>query len=104
MAAVKHVGPLVINVDWALRLAMIICIIRSFQSKSIGSVEPIDIDDYDPALDEDTRDRIQQGLFRRMPELRGAEFNRGWGSIYTITDDWHPVVGDLFTIRSEKLF
>ena len=56
-------------------------------------VEPMDIDNYDPNLDPDTHHRIEQGLFQRIPSLRNAEFVHGWASIYTITDDWHPLVG-----------
>jgi len=57
------------------------------------AIEPLDINNYDPELDADTRGRIEKGLFRRVPQLRDAQFERGWASIYTITDDWHPVVG-----------
>ena len=56
-------------------------------------LEPLDIDNYDPQLDTPTRKRIETGLFKRIPSLKDATFDRGWGSIYTITDDWHPVVG-----------
>ena len=56
-------------------------------------LEPLDIDGYDPALDAATRARIESGLTRRLPGLRGARPVKGWASIYTITDDWHPVVG-----------
>ena len=56
-------------------------------------IEPLDIDDYDSDLDADTRQLIEDGLFRRVPALRQAEFDHGWSSIYTITDDWHPLVG-----------
>ncbi len=56
-------------------------------------VEPLNIDDYDPNLDAATRGKIEDGLHRRAPALRDAEFERGWASIYTITDDWHPLVG-----------
>ena len=28
-----------------------------------------------------------------MPSLRDAPFVKGWASVYTITDDWHPLVG-----------
>ena len=56
-------------------------------------LEPLDIDDYDAGLDDGTRQRIETGLFRRLPQLRGARLVKGWASIYTITDDWHPVVG-----------
>ena len=56
-------------------------------------LEPLDIDDYDAGLDEGTRHRIETGLFQRLPQLRDARLVKGWASIYTITDDWHPVVG-----------
>ena len=56
-------------------------------------VEPVDIQSYDPGLDSGTRQRIEQGLFRRVPSLRDAPFVKGWASVYTITDDWHPLVG-----------
>lgn len=56
-------------------------------------LEPLDIDDYDADLDADSRRRIETGLFTRIPALRDAVFDRGWASIYTITDDWHPFAG-----------
>ena len=28
-----------------------------------------------------------------MPSLKSADFVRGWASVYTITDDWHPLIG-----------
>ncbi len=56
-------------------------------------VEPLDIDTYDPKLGAATRERIEQGMFQRVPALREADYVRGWTSLYTITDDWHPVVG-----------
>ena len=56
-------------------------------------IEPLDIDDYSTDMDASTRQRIEEALFTRVPSLRNAEFDHGWGSIYTITDDWHPLVG-----------
>ncbi len=56
-------------------------------------VEPMDIDHYDPDLDTRTRLRIEHGVFQRVPALRRAQYLMGWASIYTITDDWHPIVG-----------
>ena len=56
-------------------------------------IDPLDIDEYDPNLDEDSRARIEAVLFKRIPALRKASYVRGWASIYTITDDWHPLVG-----------
>ena len=56
-------------------------------------IEPLDIDNYDPNLDRNSRTRIESVLFQRIPALRDANYVRGWASIYTITDDWHPIVG-----------
>jgi len=56
-------------------------------------VEPLDIERYDPNIDAVTRKRIEDGIFERIPILRGAAYVRGWASVYTITDDWHPLVG-----------
>ena len=56
-------------------------------------VEPLDIEDHEDALDPRTRDRIERPLFQRIPALRDAKYVEGWASIYTITDDWHPLVG-----------
>ena len=56
-------------------------------------VEPLDIDNYDPGLDARSRRRIEAGLFRRMPALKEQALVEGWGSMYAITDDWHPLVG-----------
>ena len=56
-------------------------------------IEPLDIENYDANLDQDSRGRIEAGLFQRLPMLRSAELLHGWASIYTITDDWHPLVG-----------
>jgi sarcosine oxidase subunit beta len=56
-------------------------------------IEPLDIDTYDPAIDEKSRTRIESGLFRRMPAWKDQPYEHGWGSMYTVTDDWHPLVG-----------
>ena len=56
-------------------------------------VEPLDIDGYDEGLDAGSRRRIMEPLLDRVPALRRADYVHGWASIYTITDDWHPLVG-----------
>lgn len=56
-------------------------------------IEPLDIDNYDPHIDEKSRQRIKQKLFLRLPDARHWEDAGGWASIYDITDDWHPLVG-----------
>ena len=56
-------------------------------------IEPLDIDRYDPEIDAPTRQRIEDLLCSRVPAARQGTFVRGWASMYTITDDWHPLVG-----------
>ena len=56
-------------------------------------IEPLDINDYDPAIDSATRERIEGLIFQRVPAAKKGSFVRGWASMYTITDDWHPLVG-----------
>ena len=56
-------------------------------------IEPLDVDRYDEGLDAESRRRIMGPLLDRVPSLKGAEFLHGWASVYTITDDWHPLIG-----------
>ena len=56
-------------------------------------IEPVDPDDCDSGLDPGTRERIERPLFERIPALANARHLGGFASIYTITDDWHPIVG-----------
>ena len=56
-------------------------------------IEPLDFDDYDADVDARMRDRIAQKIFRRVPATSQGSFDHGWASMYTITDDWHPLVG-----------
>ncbi len=56
-------------------------------------IEPLHPNDYDPNLDPRTRQRIEEPLFKRVPALETAKHLGGYASIYTITDDWHPIVG-----------
>lgn len=56
-------------------------------------IEPLDIDNYDEELDPRSHRRIMEPLLKRVPSLREAKFLHGWASLYTITDDWHPLVG-----------
>ena len=56
-------------------------------------VEPLDIDDYNPDPDGPTRERILQKALRRIPAAAEQTYDHGWASMYTITDDWHPIVG-----------
>ena len=57
------------------------------------AIEPLDVENYDQQLDPRSRQRIMEQLLKRVPSLRYADFIHGWASVYTITDDWHPLLG-----------
>ncbi len=67
-------------------------------------IEPLDINNYDKNLDPKTRQRIERSLFRRVPALEYAHYHHGYASIYTITDDWHPIVGAESSIEGYYAF
>lgn len=56
-------------------------------------IVPLDIDRIDPHVTAQERQRIEEKLLRRIPLSRHLEYLYGWASVYTITDDWHPIVG-----------
>ena len=56
-------------------------------------IEPLDIDDYDANIDAATRQRILGLIEQRLVAAGPPRFVHGWASMYTITDDWHPLVG-----------
>ena len=56
-------------------------------------IEPLDINNFESGLDDNTQTRIMKGLNRRIPSIKYAKYYEGWSSIYTISDDWHPLVG-----------
>ena len=76
-----------------------------FYSRSAGSrqllvglgfskeIEPLEIDNYDSAVDAKARQRVDQNIFERVPGTRQGRFVQGWASMYIISDDWHPLVG-----------
>jgi len=56
-------------------------------------IEPLEIDNYAKEVDSKTRKRIEDKIFQRVPAVKDGSFDHGWASMYTITDDWHPLVG-----------
>ncbi len=55
--------------------------------------EPCDPDYVDERTDEGFGESLQEKLVKRFPTLRGAPIVHGWSGMYTITPDWHPIVG-----------
>ena len=55
--------------------------------------EPCDPDHYDERADDSFIAKVTGYLVKRFPALNGAKVRHGWAGLYTITPDWHPIVG-----------
>ncbi len=56
-------------------------------------LEPCDPDQYSDKARADEIEDIGGRLYRRMPRIEQGVPVAGWAGVYSITDDWHPVVG-----------
>ena len=62
---------------------------------SIGGEEirdPVDPDNYPESADADWLPGIRQRLTRRIPAMARGFGRGGYGALYAITPDWHPVI------------
>jgi sarcosine oxidase subunit beta len=55
--------------------------------------EPCDPDNFDERADQDFHEKVLGKLVQRFPALKGIKPHHGWSGMYTITPDWHPIVG-----------
>jgi sarcosine oxidase subunit beta len=62
-------------------------------------LEPCDPDTYNDRATPDEVETIADKLKRRMPRAGNGLPVAGWAGVYSITDDWHPIVGDMPGIR-----
>ncbi|MBM4071480.1 MAG: FAD-binding oxidoreductase [Planctomycetes bacterium] len=53
---------------------------------------PVDPDNYDEAADSDWLPTIRQRLSRRLPAMHRCYGRGGYGALYAITPDWHPIL------------
>jgi sarcosine oxidase subunit beta len=56
---------------------------------------PVDPDDYDESADKDWLPQVRQRLSRRYPALHRSYGRGGYGALYGITPDWHPILDRL---------
>jgi glycine/D-amino acid oxidase-like deaminating enzyme len=56
---------------------------------------PVDPDHYNEAADADWLPQIRQSLSRRYPAMHRAYGRGGYGALYGITPDWHPILDRL---------
>ncbi len=57
--------------------------------------QPVDPDNYNEAADGDWLPGIRQRLSRRYPGMHRGYGRGGYGALYAITPDWHPIIDRL---------
>jgi len=65
--------------------------------------EPCDPNHFDERSDQDFADKLAVKVVQRFPSLRNAKFLHGWAGMYSITPDWHPIVGQAPGIKGYYL-
>jgi sarcosine oxidase, subunit beta len=64
----------------------------------MGPLHPeptVDPDDFDERVDTNEAERLGAGVVRRAPALRHATARGGWASLYDVSPDWQPVIGEI---------
>src|SRR5947199_15928 len=56
---------------------------------------PVDPDHYPEAADSDWLPQVRQALSRRYPAMHRGYGRGGYGALYGITPDWHPILDAL---------
>ena len=64
----------------------------------MGPVHPapqVDPDDFDQEIREDEVRRLAEAVVRRVPQLERSEVHGGWASLYDVSPDWQPMIGEV---------
>jgi sarcosine oxidase subunit beta len=64
----------------------------------MGPLHPepnVDPDDFDEHVGTSEAERLGAGVVRRAPTLRHATARGGWASLYDVSPDWQPVIGEI---------
>jgi sarcosine oxidase subunit beta len=61
--------------------------------------EPVNPDDYNEAADGKWLPQVRQRLSRRYPGMHRGYGRGGYGALYAITPDWHPILDKLLGIE-----
>jgi sarcosine oxidase subunit beta len=57
--------------------------------------DPVDPDHYNEAADSEWLNGVRQRLSRRYPTMHRGYGRGGYGALYAITPDWHPIIDKL---------
>jgi glycine/D-amino acid oxidase-like deaminating enzyme len=64
----------------------------------MGPLHPesnVDPDAFDERVGTDEAERLGAAVVRRAPALRHATARGGWASLYDVSPDWQPVIGEI---------
>ena len=64
----------------------------------VGPLHPepaVDPDDFDERIGTDEAERLGARVVRRVPGLQHATSRGGWASLYDVSPDWQPVIGEI---------
>jgi glycine/D-amino acid oxidase-like deaminating enzyme len=64
----------------------------------VGPVHPApqaDPENFDHDIREDEVRRLAEAVVRRVPQLERSEAHGGWASLYDVSPDWQPVIGEV---------
>ena len=61
----------------------------------VGEDEVVGPNEYNQSVDTDMLVKTQADLARRIPGLPDASFVGGWSGLFTVTPDWHPILGSI---------
>ena len=64
----------------------------------VGPVHPgpqADPDAFDQEIREDEVRALAEAVVRRVPQLERSEVHGGWASLYDVSPDWQPVIGEV---------
>ncbi len=64
----------------------------------VGPLHPepaVDPDDFDERIGTDEAERLGARVVRRLPGLQHATARGGWASLYDVSPDWQPVIGEI---------
>ncbi len=56
---------------------------------------PVDPDRFADTIRLDEIERLAERVVRRFPGLRAAATSGGWASLYDVSPDWQPVIGEI---------
>jgi glycine/D-amino acid oxidase-like deaminating enzyme len=64
----------------------------------VGPVHPgpeVDPDGFETSTGQQELEELAAPVTRRVPELQGASIHGGWASLYDVSPDWQPVIGEI---------